>query len=315
MPVSARCRLLVRHACPRRDKRKPVFQVVREPRKMTVRPATSKRPAYCSESMNKRSKKARVQAAWPTASSRPSNSRRPSVPPWAGSTIRSGCGIMPSTLPASLRMPAMLARRAVDLAGIAEGDPAFALEPVERLGVGLVIAVMMGDRDDDLLARLVAGGEGRLAVLDRQRHVAADEADAGVAHQRAGQQPRLGQDLEAVADAEHGDAALRRRPSPRASPAIAPPSRRSADSRHRKSRPGRAIRSSPSGSSLSRCQTIAGARPRDQPQRLGQVAIAIGAREDDDGALHAAALRARSGNSRSPCWRAACGTSPRPRRR
>ena len=76
-----------------------------------------------------------------------------------------------------------------------------------------------------------------------------------------------------------------------------------------------AIRSSPSGSSVSRCQTIAGARPLDQPQRLGHVAIAIGAGEDDDRALHARLWPppARSGNSRSPCWRAACGTSPRSR--
>ncbi len=37
-------------------------------------------------------------------------------------------------------------RRTVHLAGIAEGDPAFALEPVERFGIGLVIAVVMRDR-------------------------------------------------------------------------------------------------------------------------------------------------------------------------
>jgi uncharacterized repeat protein (TIGR01451 family) len=46
-------------------------------------------------------------ALQPTASSSPSNSRRPSVPPWAGSAIRSGWGIMPSTLPAAPIMPAM----------------------------------------------------------------------------------------------------------------------------------------------------------------------------------------------------------------
>ena len=62
----------------------------------------------------------------------------------------------------------MPARRSVDLAGIAEGDSALALEPVERRFVGLVIAVMMGDREDDLLAGIVARGEGRLAVLDFQ---------------------------------------------------------------------------------------------------------------------------------------------------
>ena len=36
---------------------------------------------------------------------------------------------------------------------------------------------------------------------------AADEVEAGVAHQRAGQETRLGQHLEAVADAEHRHAA------------------------------------------------------------------------------------------------------------
>jgi len=49
-----------------------------------------------------------VQARAIRPSSRPSNNRRPSTLPWAGSTTRSGWGIMPSTLPASLRMPAIL---------------------------------------------------------------------------------------------------------------------------------------------------------------------------------------------------------------
>ena len=39
---------------------------------------------------------------------KPSNKARPSVPPWAASIIRSGWGIMPSTLPAALSTPAML---------------------------------------------------------------------------------------------------------------------------------------------------------------------------------------------------------------
>jgi len=43
-----------------------------------------------------------------TVSSSPSNRRRPSSLPCAASITRSGCGIMPSTLPPSLRMPAML---------------------------------------------------------------------------------------------------------------------------------------------------------------------------------------------------------------
>ena len=55
--------------------------------------------------------------AYPSAACAASNIRRPSVPPWASSISRSGWGIMPSTLPASLRMPAMA--RAEPLTGSA----------------------------------------------------------------------------------------------------------------------------------------------------------------------------------------------------
>src|SRR3546814_4772570 len=84
-----------------------------------------------------------------------------------------------------------------------ERDAPFALDPVERRRIGEIIAVVMRDGDIDLLARVIGGGEQRLAVLDRQRHGAADEVEPGVAHQRAREQLRLGQDLKAVAHAEH----------------------------------------------------------------------------------------------------------------
>src|SRR3546814_2093623 len=61
--------------------------------------------------------------------------------------------------------------------------------PVERRRIGEIIAVVMRDGDIDLLARVIGGGEQRLAVLDRQRHGAADEVEPGVAHQRARVQP------------------------------------------------------------------------------------------------------------------------------
>jgi hypothetical protein len=52
-----------------------------------------------------------------------------------------------------------------------------------------------------------ADGEGRLGALHLDEHVLADEVERGVAEQRAGQEPRLAQDLEAVADADHRAAA------------------------------------------------------------------------------------------------------------
>ena len=74
------------------------------------------------------------------------------------------------------------------------------------VGVGEVVAVVMGDRAADDLALGVAAGEGGVGVGDLELHLAADEAERGVAHQDAGQQAGFGEDLEAVADAEHLDA-------------------------------------------------------------------------------------------------------------
>src|SRR3546814_4970461 len=76
-------------------------------------------------------------------------------------------------------------RRPVDVIGIAERDASLALDPVERRGVGEIIAVMMRNGNVDLLARLIGGGEQRLAVLDLERHRAADEVEPRVAHQRS----------------------------------------------------------------------------------------------------------------------------------
>ncbi|PAV68036.1 hypothetical protein WR25_14125 [Diploscapter pachys] len=99
-----------------------------------------------------------------------------------------------------------VARRAVDGFAIAEGDAAFALEAVERVGVGEVITIVMRDGHADRLARVITAGEGRLRILDGQCDIAADEVEAGVAHQRAGQKTGFGQHLKAVAHAEHGQA-------------------------------------------------------------------------------------------------------------
>jgi hypothetical protein len=54
-------------------------------------------------------------------------------------------------------------------------------------------------------------GPGGRRVLDAQPLVAADEVAVVVADQPAGQQVRLDEDLEAVADAEHRHPGIRRR--------------------------------------------------------------------------------------------------------
>ncbi len=51
------------------------------------------------------------------------------------------------------------ARRSVDFVSVAEGDAALAFEPIERVPVGLIIAVVMRYRDYDFLASGVGTGE------------------------------------------------------------------------------------------------------------------------------------------------------------
>jgi hypothetical protein len=59
-----------------------------------------------------------------TSPSADSNRARPSLPPCAGSIRFSGCGIMPSTLPALLTMPAMLLSEpfGIGVGGVAKGN-------------------------------------------------------------------------------------------------------------------------------------------------------------------------------------------------
>ena len=97
-----------------------------------------------------------------------------------------------------------VAQRAVGVvAEVADDDPPLPLQPVQRLGVGDVAALAVLQRDDDLLARREGRRPGGVRRLDLQPLVAADERQAAVADQRAGQQMRLAEHLEPVADAEH----------------------------------------------------------------------------------------------------------------
>ena len=89
------------------------------------------------------------------------------------------------------------------LVHVAEGDEALAFQPGQRLLIGAVVAVVVGDRHAHHLPLLVAGGERTLGLVDAQAHPATDEAKPGVPHQRARQQPGLGRHLEAVADGQH----------------------------------------------------------------------------------------------------------------
>jgi hypothetical protein len=66
-------------------------------------------------------------------------------------------------------------------------------------------------RDRQALARVAGRRERRVGALHRDVDLAADEPQADVRQQRAGQQAGLAEDLEAVADAEHRAAVARER--------------------------------------------------------------------------------------------------------
>ena len=72
----------------------------------------------------------------------------------------------------------------------------------------LVVAVGVGDGDAHDLALAISDGEGQVVALDPQVDVTADETQACVGSQGPGQEPRLEQDLETVADPQDQTAGL-----------------------------------------------------------------------------------------------------------
>ena len=82
----------------------------------------------------------------------------------------------PSDAPDASQMPAMLRWAPLGLAcggdragasHVANDDAALALEPVERGGIGEVVAVAVRHVQADDLVLAVAAGEDRVVVLDR----------------------------------------------------------------------------------------------------------------------------------------------------
>src|SRR5690606_24733843 len=89
--------------------------------------------------------------------------------------------------------------------GVTDHDTAGAggVDPVALIGV---------ERDPQDLTRLGGGGEDGSGVHHLDLDEAADECQVAVGDQCAGEQPGLTEDLEPVADAQHGLAALRHAP-------------------------------------------------------------------------------------------------------
>ena len=83
-----------------------------------------------------------------------------------------------------------------------EDHAARSLELGDDLGLRVVVALPVRDRHAQHLSPRRTGGERRVGLLDPDVHVLAVKLQVAVAEHRAGEESRLAENLEAVADAQ-----------------------------------------------------------------------------------------------------------------
>ncbi len=92
--------------------------------------------------------------------------------------------------------------RTVDVLAISEGDAILCLQLLNRRRVREVVSIVVRYREANGGPHAITRGERAVARGDLHLDRLADEAQAGVPDQRSRQQADLGEDLEAVADAD-----------------------------------------------------------------------------------------------------------------
>src|SRR5829696_2815109 len=102
-----------------------------------------------------------------------------------------------------------IVRRAVGVLEVAQHDAPFFFQLRERLRIGEVVPLVVGDGEYQLFAGITARRPWRVDRFDANSHTIADKAHMRISEQSARQEVRLGQDLEAVTDAEYRTALLR----------------------------------------------------------------------------------------------------------
>jgi len=88
------------------------------------------------------------------------------------------------------------------LIAIAEDDLVSILQTLQRIFVGEVVPIAMGDRDFQDLPFATTGSEQRTGVFDSQIDILADKLERVVAKQDAREQTGFNKNLKAVADAD-----------------------------------------------------------------------------------------------------------------
>src|SRR5215471_14859950 len=86
------------------------------------------------------------------------------------------------------------------LPDIAPHDSALGLQLAQGAVVGDIASIAVRHGDDDLLPKRIQRGAGGIGRLDPHPHRSRQESLAHIAHQRAGEQSRLTENLESVTD-------------------------------------------------------------------------------------------------------------------
>ena len=175
--------------------------------------------------------------------------------------------------------------------------------------VGGVIAFAVGDGDVQHLARLGGAEERVIGRADPQEAVLADEMERTVADERAGQEPRLGQHLEAVADADQEPAVIGiiahgfhngRKPGDGTAAEVIAVGEAARQDHEIVALEGRIF-----------MPHVIGRNPEDVLQGVVTILVAIGPRETDDGGFHELRIRERQYHGAGGRHRAGLGISPR----
>src|SRR5262245_35703500 len=226
-----------------------------------------------------------------------------------------GVGHHPQHIPRGVHDAGDVRPAPVGILEVAEGHLALTLESLQPLVVDEVVPVAVGDGDPERLAGRELGGEPAPRFLGAEHHVLADVLAVRVLEQRAGEQPRLGEDLEAVADADDRSALLRERSHllhHRREPGDGPAAQVVAVAE-----PARAADQVATLQVMVLVPEQLGLMAEDLPRRVKGVLVAVAAGEDDDPDLHPISTRkfsttvlARSFRHISSTWARASGPLP-----
>ena len=92
---------------------------------------------------------------------------------------------------------------------VSKNDLIIPFQPIERLGIGVIVAFAMSDGQFQYLSRMIAARINGFPCLHPKMHLTADKLERPVAQQRPREKPGLYQNLKAITNAEDETAVIR----------------------------------------------------------------------------------------------------------